>query len=448
MSEDAADWQSDIFGILPHPAEPRILMLRDREGWSLPHARLERGIWLHNLGVVSDELSRVFGVEVRAYRYVHYERDEEQHREEGIYLLEWVSQPETSPPGGQWLDRQGVAALALSHPEQRAVLDDYFREIADGVVPERRQPWARSGWFDEAAAWITARLAERGEAVIAPIEQVRNWSLSCVLRARTTTGSAYFKVASELPLFVNEPVVVDALSRLYPEHIPAPLAIDAGRRWMLLADFGEPLGSDTPLDAREMLLCAYGKVQVATANQAEQLLALGCIDRRLDRLVTQIDPLLADLDAQLGLDAGEIARLHALAPRLKAFCVELAAYRIPPTLVHGDLHGGNTAIRGGKPIFFDWTDACLSHPFFDLMSLLYQEEAVEMRLRDAYLALWTDYEPPERLLAAWALARPLSAVHQAVSYQSILAAQEARTRREHVGDAGIWLRRVLQAMPA
>jgi aminoglycoside phosphotransferase (APT) family kinase protein len=115
--------------------------------------------------------------------------------------------------------------------------------------------------------------------------------------------------------------------------------------------------------------------------------------------------------------------------------------------VHGDLHGGNTAIRDGTPIFFDWTDVCLSHPFLDLMTLLYEEEAVEVRLRDAYLALWTDYEPPERLLAAWTLARPLCALHQAVSYQAIMASLEARTRRENTGDAGDWLRRVLQAMP-
>src|SRR3954471_19378658 len=176
MSGDGPQWQSDIFGILSHPTESCILVLREEDGWSLPHVRLERGIWLHNLGIVSDELSRALGVQVRAYRYVHYERDGERHREEGIYLLESAGRPGTLLVAGRWIDRQGAAELSLNHPEHRAVLDGYFREIAGGEVPERRQPWARPGWFDEAAAWIAARLAERGETLVAPIELVRNWS--------------------------------------------------------------------------------------------------------------------------------------------------------------------------------------------------------------------------------------------------------------------------------
>jgi hypothetical protein len=39
-------------------------------------------------------------------------------------------------------------------------------------------------------------------------------------------GAIYFKVAAALPLFVNEPLVMAALARRYPSHIPMPLSLD------------------------------------------------------------------------------------------------------------------------------------------------------------------------------------------------------------------------------
>jgi Ser/Thr protein kinase RdoA (MazF antagonist) len=161
----------------------------------------------------------------------------------------------------------------------------------------------------------------------------------------------------------------------------------------------------------------------------------------------QIDPLLADPIACDGLTGIETRQLRGLAPRLRAMCAELAAYQIPQTLVHGDLHGDNVAARDGHTLVFDWTDACLSHPFFDLMTTLFADEATQTQLWRAYLDCFSEYEPPERLLAAWALARPLCALHHAVSYQSITANLEPRTRGEFAGDTIGWLRRVLQLMP-
>ncbi len=64
--------------------------------------------------------------------------------------------------------------------------------------------------------------------------------------------------------------------------------------------------------------------------------------------------------------------------------------------------------------FFDWGDACVAHPLFDLIPLLdaryFPKGApdVGMRLRERYFAQWTGYAPPERLRAALALAAPLA----------------------------------------
>ncbi len=315
-------------------------------------------------------------------------------------------------------------------------------------MPERRPAWARPGWFDGAAAWIRARLAERGTAVVAPLEQVRSWSLSCVLRAPTERGAAYFKAAADPPLFAHEPRVVAALAARYPAHIPTPLAVDAGRRWLLLPDLGPALGGNAPAAAYATALRAFGRLQIATAADPGWLLAIGCVDRRLDHLAAQIPALLADTAFLASLSGAEVARLRRDAPALAACCAALATYRLPPALVHGDLHGGNIAAPGGTPSFFDWTDASVSHPFFDLPILLPgEDDAAESRLRDAYLALWTAYEPPDRLRAAWALARPLGALHHAISYRSLLGSLEACSTPELADDAVFWLRRLLRWLP-
>ena len=95
---------------------------------------------------------------------------------------------------------------------------------------------------------------------------------------------------------------------------------------------------------------------------------------------------------------------------------------------------------GGLP-FFDWTKACVTHPFMD-MFLIFNErdEALRTRLRDAYLELWTGFEPMGRLLELWSLCGVVHALHHAVSYQSILKHTKERSRGE-LGDAPPFLLR-------
>ena len=76
------------------------------------------------------------------------------------------------------------------------------------------------------------------------------------------------------------------------------------------------------------------------------------------------------------------------------------------TLVHGDLHPGNVARLDGELAYFDWTDACVAHPFFDLHSLQWQkDEATRAALLDAYLGAWEGVASPERLREAAILPR-------------------------------------------
>jgi hypothetical protein len=58
--------------------------------------------------------------------------------------------------------------------------------------------------------------------------------------------------------------------------------------------------------------------------------------------------------------------------------------------------------------------------------------------------LWTAYESRERLRQVWALAQPLGALHQAISYAHIVAGLEATAKHEVAWGIPYWLRKVLQ----
>ena len=255
----------------------------------------------------------------------------------------------------------------------------------------------------------------------------------------------YFKVANTLPLFGHEPMVLAALAERYPDLVPAPIAIEPAQRWMLMHDFGSDLRSTAVPERWETAIQRFGQLQVRTVDHVDALLAVGCLDRRLPILSNQIDPLLADEAVLASITPAEAEALRAIGPRLKMMCLELSQFSVPSGLNHGDLHSGN--ITGQTLLFYDWTDACIAHPFLDLVTLMYDANRFVPDTWESmltiYLNLWTGYESTKQLRTMWQLAEPLGALHQAVSYQHILASQEPTSRQELSMGLPIWIRHLL-----
>ncbi len=97
-------------------------------------------------------------------------------------------------------------------------------------------------------------------------------------------------------------------------------------------------------------------------------------------------------------------------------------------------------------MFFDWTDACVTHPFLDLIDVFREEDAATRdALRDAYLRAWADFGTHDQLLSVWRVAEPLSSLNQAVSYRYIASGVEPGTNQELEWAIPHWLRLVLAA---
>jgi hypothetical protein len=351
------------------------------------------------------------------------------------------------PRNSRWVDRSSLRTLRVNEERFRPILDHYLLDLERGEVPTERPPWCADGWVSGVRSWIEEELTRLGH-VLLDLEQVKQWSISSVLRVKTDGPDFYFKVSIDVPLFVNEAVVTDRLSRRFPTYIPGPIAVDPARAWMLLPDFGELVPETSGVEVRRQLFERFCELQRASASWIMDLLADGCIDRRLHVLESQIDPLLSDEGTMSAMTEHERHRLRTLAPALKELTREMADLDVPYTLVHSDLHLGNTARIDGVLTFFDWTDACVAHPFVDLMALKFETDDNEKQLiMDAYLAGWHEVATPEALQRAVLLASVLIPLHHAVSYQQLLVNLEPDAKPELDATAD-FLRRVIAGAEA
>ncbi len=438
---DKATWRSTIYAILPHETEARLWLQASDQGFTLPHFPMAGGMWDTEEADVQRPLQRQFGENVQVLYRAYFQGDKEAKTTESVFVLDTGG---VTAADGRWVSLTELPTVPLAQPTHRPIMAQCLREWETGDIPPLRPPWARPGWHGQVANWVEAQLAQAGRPLTGPLQPVRQWSLSCVLRADTAVGPFYFKTVADLPLFVNEAVMVTKLAQLFPRHVVTPLAVDRKRDWMLLPELQEMVGWNAPLAQRQAFLQQFGQLQITAVAHVDELLAAGCLDRRLAWLAMQIEPLITAEFVQPYLTAEEQAQLQAAIPRLQTLCQELAAFTIPETLVHGDLHGGNVAIQGDNFIYFDWTDACISHPFFDMLNIFMERDtAVQGQLRDAYLAQWMAFAPMPRLLAAWSLAEVLGAVHHAISYWQIVAHLEPHSRNQLENWLQWWLRRVL-----
>jgi len=406
-----------------------VLLLRSGGAWRLPRV-LAPGVWIANAAGITEAFERRLRTRTWFLRQLSYREDEDPGRLRAIVELELLDARWAPPAHGRWAGQGELQRLGLKDEEQRPLLAEYLDELARDDVPPERPPWARPGWRERVHAWLESEVARLGHRVVR-VEQLKQWGISAILRIHTDGPLLYLKVPARLPLFVEEWRVTAALAQRFPGYVPAPLAVEPEEGWFLLPDLGDPVGWDAPLEPRIAMLRRFAGLQRQTAAITSELLAAGCHDRRLDVLERQLDGLIAAPRATAKLASEEVAELQQRAPELKDACRRLAALGLPYTLVHGDLHLGNVARHEGELVYFDWTDACVAHPFTDLHTLQWEEdETTRTAMLDAYLAEWEESIAPERLREAAALAAVVIPLHHAVSYHEIVAGLEPSSKSE------------------
>jgi hypothetical protein len=428
-----------------HPTEARVLMLQEDRTWSLPSFE-PKDTFVNQVAQVNQAAQERFGIAATVLRCADFKEDQESVA--AVFILEPHGFSRPLAEGERWIGLADLRELVLAAPEHRELLQRCLSEDADpraALAP--RPPWASRGWLEEAKAWIHDELGHLGRRPTSSLEQIKQWSITSLWRQRTSAGDVYFKAVP--PLFANEGGITQALAGLYPGNIPVPLAVKPERSWMLLEDFGGKTLREAGVVYWQDALTRFSHMQVAATRHVGALLGAGCTDRRLDTLSAQLPSLLHDAEELGSLSEEERQRLHALEPKLNAMIQDLNGYGIPQTLVHGDLNFNNVALSGDRIVFFDWTDGAIAHPFFDLMSFVYFDDAASIgperweEMLAAYLEPWTAFEPMPRLRQAYDLAIMLALLHHAISYKNIRESQEEGARWELGGTTAYLLRTLL-----
>ncbi len=233
---------------------------------------------------------------------------------------------------------------------------------------------------------------------------------------------------------------------------------------MLAADGGQTLRQafrDGPdLRAWDEVLTRYAALQIDLVGYIDELLALGTRDRRLAVLPALYEDLLTDqawllIDQADGLTSQEYSRLLDAVPEVETMCRQLAAYAVPASLHHNDLHDANVFYNNGATRFFDWGDSSIAHPFFSLRTVfvsiensfgLEEDSPVYDEIARAYLRPWLRYGTEEILWAAYKLARQLWSLSSAVKYKTQMALVEGM-RDTYAGALPGLLQEFLDANP-
>lgn len=347
--------------------------------------------------------------------------------------------------------RQAAADLA-EPPQTRQAIARAAAEFAGQLPrPSSRPDWYAAGWLGDVDRWVAEQLAPRGLRVTTPAQVLRMWELSAVARYRAADTSGAERavvVKASCEHFAQEPVLTAAADRLGTGGAPRVLGVDPDRRVVLMEAFTADPSLETDRAARDRTAVALARLQLASHNRIDTLLADGCPDRRLGPTVEAFQAVVAD-GAEIGaLSADERAALAALVPRITAQLDELFGSGLPMTLVHGDLHPGNVAVTAATdPVLYDWSDGCVSHPLLDISHLGTHRSDDPPGMTHgawaAYAQVWHDagWELDVARLAP--LARLADRVFQVVSYEGIMRSVEPGITSGMAGVQAALLRRLL-----
>jgi len=335
----------DLYALITHPINQRILLLDGEHGWMLPAVTVPLTPTDHrwrDTARVNRAIDDLLGITVttRECVYVSAFPAPGMHGN-AVFVVEARDQngDVPVPARGRWVSAAELDVAALAVPAHRPALRRWLTDTASASVA--RLPWTEAGWFAEAVAWIEAQLRAHGLDASGPVEQVRSWFLSAILRVPTTVGDLYFKAAP--PLYAHEPTVTQAVAARAPALAPRVLAVETERRWLLMegiagVKLNDPSVRGGYLTRWEGILRAFARFQRDDGTRSAPLLALGCPDWRLDVLATLIAPLLDEAPMLLRgvpdpLTDAELAGLRSHVPRLRSLAPNSRPRRSRPACI-------------------------------------------------------------------------------------------------------------------
>jgi hypothetical protein len=257
-------------------------------------------------------------------------------------------------------------------------------------------PWHDQGWLVEMAAWVDARLADAGIHRRSEIARIWLRPRAALLSLETDRGRMWAKAVP--PVFAHEIALTELLADIDPGIVPPVVASDRALGRIITEHVDGPALS--ALDGEPAVWAAtmsrLAEIQRVLASEPGELASIGTVAAPISRLATRLPALLADdellqVDRPGGLTGREAAALRHRVPALLEACRALEASGVPDSLDHGDLAADEVIIGAMGPVFLDWSDGSITHPFLSAAALLTDRDGstpVTDELATAYLGPW------------------------------------------------------------
>ena len=414
--------------VLPDPTQSKLALVQNNGHFRLPQFQREQGARFNFVASVNAAVSALWGIPVTVSRCLVQDA-------EGVPAVFALHTQDTKwqlPAESQWVEVNRLKEVSFEEPSHRQAVLDWLASEANENW--RTVPWSSPHWYTRATAWIRETVVSMGSAVLS-IEQHRTWALSCILRVSTTAGVLFFKAVPDY--LGHDPILCMYMQQYFPQYMVEVAAIEPQEHWSLTREWaGVP-----PVTADEWknVLRAMIVIQEHCRENLDELLLLGCHDRRLERLPELLMPILDDLkNPQMrdlyAVNEAQSQELDRRIKKLPELTQRLASCGIPETLIHGDLWGSNVIVEdkisGKAPIIFDWTDASVTHPFFDIYCVITSEPDENKRAeqKSAHLDIWSEVYPRAAVVQAFELSQQVAPFYYLLAFRNVVwhAPVEAR----------------------
>ncbi|MEI5906483.1 phosphotransferase [Bacillus spongiae] len=275
----------------------------------------------------------------------------------------------------------------------------------------------------EAERWIKREVENVKAIPTATMEEIKATDLTVIQKISTNKGTFYYKDSGTIAKFEGK--LAHHLHSFYSDKSVEVTAFHPAKPWLLMKELqGQPLREVKDKKVWKQALQEYAELQVNETKHVEQLIQLGVPDRRLPILKREIQSNLNEM-CQTGLSHEKTVTIMNIQEELLEMCDKIEGI-VPCSLDHGDLHSGNIQLVEGKPIFFDWGDAAVTHPFFStrvFWNVLHEWAQYDSEwltiineFRPSYLEPWTKFAPMKELEEILKISDQLACVYRGLGW--------------------------------
>lgn len=335
-------------------------------------------------------------------------------------VMESLAHNDHAPPESFWMTSAAMIRKGVLPYQDHLIAREALRELHRYSVAADSAPLAKVGWLREMFSWAQQQIGPFGLRLTGTLRQFTAGPSSSLIRMETDGPAVWFKAAGEPRR--RELEIAAMLDRLFPGYVPQIWGMHPfWNGWLAPEIPGSTLDAFSNTSAWATAARRLAELQIASLGKTSDLLQSGCADRRIGKLVEQIDSFVALMKELMAAQtknhpaALKNSELDELRDELMGACAAMQTLDLPDALGHIDFNPGNILVSGSTCFFLDWAEGCVANP---LITFEYLCEHLSRRGLDAPAA-------KERIISAYLEPWPpllSSALLQGMTISPLLAA--------------------------